>query len=150
MNEGISNFNEQLERTRALEEITHYKIWTDRLLEELGRLANGIDSVNEPKDLYVDNKLDFGYEQFSRILNDVYEGAMGTMGSDISDSIRKIDPEIHTQSLYQNIPYELIGKIEKFKKTQNKGDLPNKKDVEDAISRVKGLVSVLSRVDTTK
>ena len=150
MNEGIPDFNEKIERTKALEEITHYKIWTDRLLEELERLTNSIDSVNEPKDLYVDNKIDFGYEQYSHILIDVFDGMVGKMSIDMEESIKKIDPEFITGKLYENIPYELINKIENFKKTKNKADLPSKEEVIEAHNKVKGLVNILSRVDTTK
>lgn len=151
MNEGIPDFNEKIERTKALEEITHYKIWTDRLLEELERLANGIDSVNEPKDLYVDNKIGFGYEQYSRILIDGFDGMVGKMSMDMEESIKKINPEfVIVGNLYENIPYELINKIENFKKTQNKADLPSKEEVTTAHNKVRGLVNILNKVDTTK
>jgi hypothetical protein len=139
---AVNYHEEEEKKKKALEEVTHYKIWADCLVDEFQKLGDNLATVEKPEDL--GKFLDFGYSQYSRILINHFKRAPGTMGEDIETLIKTIYPESNARSLYGFIPYREIDQIEKFKQTGNKTDLPSSEDIKMASTRVSQLSQLLT------
>ncbi len=124
------------EKILGMESFNQYKIWTENLLDGLKKIEGEIEKINTPEELM--SVIGFGYEQYARILNEVFKGRVGEMSMDLENIIKEFNPDIKID--YRDIPYELIEKIEKFRSSKDKTDLPTKEDVTMAISNIKNLL----------
>lgn len=131
---------ERQEKLVDQESFEQYKIWTESLLEGLTKLEENIDEISTPEQLM--STIGFGYEQYTRIMDEVFNGSIADMVNDLNEIINGIKPGVRID--YRDIPYELIEKIEGFRESRDMNDLPTKADIVMAISNVKNLVKAFN------
>jgi hypothetical protein len=133
---------ESLEKKR--EGLVHWQIWGNYFRDELTALRAGMEAGQTPKESM---RLGDGYQQFSRILGDIYQGRVGTMGEDIARDIDAVaGKQVAPHNFFGFIPYQLLAKIDGLLKDDlNKGDI-SKEDVDVAISQIAGFIAELDRV----
>lgn len=122
------------------ESFEQYKIWTESLLEGLTKLEGKIDKISTPEEIM--SVLGFGYEQYARIMDEVFKGSMAKMVTDLNEIINRVKPEAKID--YRDIPYELIEKVEEFRKSRDVNNLPTKADIVMAIDNVRNLVKAFN------